>query len=155
MSSTDRWYFAYGSNLSRQRMEKRTGPVHAARVARLKDFRLAFNVTDAAGVERYANIVPTARGEVWGVVYRMSAEALVALDRYEEVAEGCYSREIVEVDTLDGEQLQAEVYIGGPKRTIAEGRPSERYLKIVLAGANEHKLPVEYIRHIESLARNA
>ena len=123
MATADRWYFAYGSNLSKQRMMRRTGPIRKARVARLNDYRLAFNNTDKAGSELYANIVPSAGGITWGVAYWCSPQAMAALDEYEGVADGCYRREWIEVETSDGERLQAEVYIGGEQFTVAEGRP--------------------------------
>ena len=152
MATGDRWYFAYGSNLSKERMQKRTGPIRAAHVAQLKGYRLAFNNTDTDGIETYANVVSTSGGVVWGVAYWCSPEALAALDRYERVGDGCYSREVVEIETADGECLQADVYIGGQPFTIAEGRPNDWYLQIILTGAREHGLPAEYIRAIESLA---
>ncbi len=155
MATADRWYFAYGSNLSNHRMTRRTGPIRKAHVARLNDYRLAFNNTDKAGAELYANIVPSAGDIAWGVAYWCSPQAMAALDEYEGVADGCYRREWVEVETSDGERLQAEVYIGGEKFTVAEGRPSDWYLDIILLGAKEHGLPEEYIRGIEMLAKRS
>ena len=78
---------------------------------------------------------------------------MAALDEYEGVADGCYSRELVDIETADGEQLQAEVYIGGERFTVLEGRPSDWYLQIILAGAKEHGLPEAYIEGIARLAR--
>jgi gamma-glutamylcyclotransferase len=155
VAAADRWYFAYGSNLSTHRMQNRTGPILASRVARLKDYRLAFNNTDTAGVERYANIVPSAGALTWGVAYWCSPQAMAALDQYECVEEECYSREWVEVETLDGERLQAEVYVGGERFSVEEGRPNDWYLDIILLGAKEHGLPEDYIREIESLAKRS
>lgn len=133
-------------------MRKRTGPIGASRVARLNGFRLAFNVTDAIGAERYANIVPTPGATVWGVAYWCSPAAMAALDEYECVAEGCYNRRWINVETIDGERLKVEVYIGGERFAVAEGRPSEWYLKIILEGATQHGLSAEYVRAIEALA---
>jgi gamma-glutamylcyclotransferase len=153
MSTGERWYFAYGSNLSRERMEKRTGPILAARVARLKEFRLAFNVTDSAGAERYANIVPTPGGMVWGVAYWCTPRAMEELDKYEEVAVGCYTREWVDVETDGGESLKAEVYIGGTRFTVSDDRPPSRwYSAIVIDGAKQQGLPPDYVRAVEALA---
>jgi hypothetical protein len=35
---------------------------------------------------------------------------------------------------------------------VREGRPSERYLGLIVNGAREHGLPEEYIRKVEALA---
>jgi cation transport regulator ChaC len=138
-----------------ERMQRRTGPIRDASVAQLKDFRLVFNNTDTDGVETYANIMPTPGGVVWGVVYRCAPAALAALDEYECVSDGCYSREVVEVQTAAGEQLQAQVYVGGERFMVEGRRPSDWYLQIILSGANEHGLPEEYVREIELLANPA
>lgn len=165
MPTADRWYFAYGSNLSTQRMQDRVAKTLAvasaefsriqlpSHVAFLKNYRLAFNNTDTAGVERYANIVPSPGSIVWGAAYWCSPEAMQALDRYEGVEEGCYSRQWIEVETIAGESLRAEVYIGGPQFTADAGKPSDWYLQIILLGAKEHGLPEEHIREIERLAK--
>ena len=55
----DIWYFAFGSNLSKKRMEARTGPIQKAIPAFLARFRLAFNKGGDGG-EVYASIVPCA-----------------------------------------------------------------------------------------------
>ena len=57
MQPGDVWYFAYGSNMSRDRKEKRTGLIRSARKARLPGYRLAFNKDNHSG-GAYANIVP-------------------------------------------------------------------------------------------------
>lgn len=153
MPNEDRWYFAYGSNLSKQRMQNRTGPLGASHVMRLDGYRLAFNNTDMDGAELYANIVPSAGAVTWGAAYWCSPQAMAALDQYEGVADGCYRREWIEIETTDGQRLQAEVYVGGERFTVAEGRPSDWYLDIILLGAKEHGLPDVYIRGIEVLAK--
>ena len=60
---TDTFYFAYGSNLRIDRKLERTGAIRRVRLARLKDYRFAFN---KAGMnEVYANIVPCVGEVVW------------------------------------------------------------------------------------------
>lgn len=65
----EHWYFAYGSNLSTAQMEERTGPITRVKRDRLRGYRIAFNKRSGDGTGK-ANIVPDARGIVWGVVYR-------------------------------------------------------------------------------------
>lgn len=40
---SDHWYFAYGSNLSTEQKERRTGFIREARCARLDGYHIAFN----------------------------------------------------------------------------------------------------------------
>jgi gamma-glutamylcyclotransferase len=144
------WYFAYGSNLSKGRIEQRTGLLPSARTACLKGHRLAFNLH--AGEAIYANIVPCSRSIVWGAAYWCSREMMDALDRYEGVAIGYYGRSRVEVETDDGERIQAETYVGGKRFVAVEGVPSTAYLEVILTGAAEHRLPEQYIRHLLACA---
>ena len=58
-------YFAYGSNLSEERLRKRVGEFGPARVARLEGYRLAFNKRSADGSTVYASIVPAAGATTW------------------------------------------------------------------------------------------
>jgi gamma-glutamylcyclotransferase len=143
------WYFAYGSNLSQDRMRQRTGAVPPARSAWLNHYRLSFNLH--AGGAIYANIVPCPQSIVWGATYWISDEMIKALDGYEAVAMGHYRRSRVEVETENGEQLWAETYIGGDRFVGEEGTPSKAYLQLILAGAREHDLPESYVRRVEAI----
>jgi gamma-glutamylcyclotransferase len=74
-----------------------------------------------------------------------------ALDGYEAVAIGHYRRSRVEVETENGERLRAETYIGGELFVGKEGRPSNAYLQLILAGAREHNLPEFYVRRVQAI----
>jgi len=140
------WYFAYGSNLSKGRIEQRTGLVPPARTACLKNHRLAFNVHAEQAI--YANVVPCYESIVWGAAYWCSCQMIDALDKYEGVATGCYRRSWVEVQAENGEPLQATVYVGGGNFVADEGLPSDAYLHLILTGAKEHDLPEKYQRFL-------
>jgi gamma-glutamylcyclotransferase len=144
----DVWYFAYGSNLSKRRMLQRTGAIPISRQVFLRDYRLAFNAH--VGQEFYANIMPLIGGMVHGVVYSCDEQAMTALDRYEGVAQGCYRRVGVEVETEGGERIRAAAYIAGERYVSEGGVPSAFYLGLIISGAREHDLPEQYVHWIES-----
>ena len=50
MRDRQTFYFAYGSNLDIERMTQRTGAVASAEVAKLTDYRLAFDKRSSGGV---------------------------------------------------------------------------------------------------------
>jgi gamma-glutamylcyclotransferase len=150
--TSDIWYFAYGSNLSMDRKRHRTGSIRSVRTACLKDYRFAFNKGGAGG-EVYANIMPSPGNVVWGVVYLCDQQVMASLDDDEAVERGDYWRHPVEVETTDGELLNAEVYVAGEDFVIAEGRPRPWYLDLILLGLRKHCLPEGYIKTIEELAR--
>jgi gamma-glutamylcyclotransferase (GGCT)/AIG2-like uncharacterized protein YtfP len=148
----DVWDFAYGSNLSRVRMEKRTGRIRQAVRCYLPDHRLAFNKKAQEDGEVYASIIPSDGDRVWGAVYLCDPDAMGKLDRCEGVRDGHYYRMPVEVIGDDGAIFGAIAYVAGKDFVIAESRPSDEYLKHILDGAEEHALPEEYIEQIKSLA---
>jgi len=148
---SDIWYFAYGSNLFRDRMHERTGPIRKSLPAVLNGYLLAFNKSGKDG-EIYANIVPHKVATVLVVVYLCNYEAMDRLDAWEGVSGGHYRREPVQVKTIAGDFLIAHTYIAGKEFVVAEGRPSPWYLDLILNGAAEHDLPAEYIRNVETIA---
>jgi cation transport regulator ChaC len=149
----DVWYFAYGSNLSRARMEERTGRIRQAVRCFLPDFRLAFNKRASKPGEIYANIIPSEGDRVWGVTYLCGQGAMEKLDKCEGVSGGHYYRKSVEVIVDDGSIFSAIAYIAGEDFVIAESRPSDEYLNHILNGARKHELPEAYIEQIKSIAR--
>jgi gamma-glutamylcyclotransferase (GGCT)/AIG2-like uncharacterized protein YtfP len=147
----DQWYFAYGSNLLVAQMEARTGRVRRAIHSRLQGYCFAFNNRDGNG-ETYANIVPDPAAEVWGVAYLCDAEAILKMDEFEGVADGCYRRIPVTVETDSGGQIEATAYIAGESFVGEPGNPSREYLGRIVSGARQHGLPVGYVEMIEELA---
>jgi cation transport regulator ChaC len=148
--NNDCWYFAYGSNLLKEQMQKRTGEVRQPQVCRLADYRFAFNKRKDNG-PIYANIMKQTGAQVWGVVYLCSPEALGALDKNEGVKTGHYHRQPVDVILKDGATVSAVAYVANDECICPEGPPSEEYLGRILRGAKQHDLPSEYIDQIELL----
>jgi len=68
------WYFAYGSNLSVDRMNSRVGEWHLSKRALVRNYRLAFNVFSAEWQGNTANLLETGKFEdtVYGVVYLLT-----------------------------------------------------------------------------------
>jgi cation transport regulator ChaC len=146
----DHWYFAYGSNLLSEQMIARTGPIcngdERPRIARLPNYRLAFNMLGEDG-QIYANIVTPGDG-VLGVVYRCGSKSLEKLDGYERG----YERQALAVIDDRGVKLRVVAYIARPESVTAEGRPSAAYLQKIMTGACQHGLPEEYLRTLEATA---
>jgi gamma-glutamylcyclotransferase (GGCT)/AIG2-like uncharacterized protein YtfP len=136
-------YFAYGSNLATRRMRERVPGARAHGRARLAGFRL---VSDKPGRDGTAklNLVRDAAAMVWGAVWALRAEDLVALDRFE----GGYERVAVTVGAEAG-PLAATTY-ASPLRSADSGL-ARAYKALVLAGAREHGLPPEWLAFLESL----
>ncbi len=150
MPQSETWYFSYGSNMSKQQMLSRTGSVPTSCLAQLVNYRIAFRKVLASD-DVFATIVPKEGSVVHGVVYWCTPHAMLQLDLLEGVAQNCYRRELVRVTTQSGEILNCIVYIGEAFSNEA-CTPSPAYLNLILTGAHEHHLPIDYVQSIEAMA---
>lgn len=150
-------YFAYGSNMDTAAMAQRcprSKPLGRARLMRHR-----FVLMD----EGYASIARDGHGVVWGVLWDVALSDMRALDAYESIATGLYTKiqQTVMLDPPDGgdgvsKQVRALVYAGRASRKSAQGVRQQGaqadYLAQVIAAARAFKLPDSYIRQIETCA---
>ena len=147
-------YFAYGSNMNSEDLEKwcvqnkakitLTNP----KVACLKDFCLAFTHKSDRRSGGVADIVRRIGETTWGVLFETDKKSLDNIDIKEGVKAGVYRQ--MQVDVLVKEELVTDVIA---YEVIKKGvyRPSTDYLDIILTGAEEHHLPGEYIEKLKTL----
>ena len=132
-------YFAYASNLDRAHMRKLCPRAQVLGPALLK--RHMFFV--AAG--GYGSIAPRRNSLVHGVLWRVTARDIAALDDYESVAVGLYRKEGYAVHFGD-RLLRALAYVAND---ATPGRPAARYRDMVLAAARGWDFPADYMRTLE------
>ncbi|KAF7931296.1 uncharacterized protein EAE98_002480 [Botrytis deweyae] len=149
-SSTDKWYFSYGSNMSLSVMMKR-GDLNPRRVevAYSENYSLCFNVSGIPYTEPamggICERVDVDQEPVYGVSYLLTEKEFSRLIASE--GGGIAYRSIqIDVSLLsDGSNLS--VYTLAPRRPVAYGAqalPSPRYLTLLINGASEHHLPQHY-----------
>ena len=128
------YYFAYGSNMSRKRMQKRGLIWEKITKATLKNWSLKFNKIAFDYSEGFANIEKAKGRKVEGVLYKLEEkEQAHILDKYESTPDH-YRRIEVYVRTEKGQSIKAFTYIAN-KRMIEKGLyPSEDYLNHLLDG---------------------
>jgi hypothetical protein len=129
-------HFAYGSNMDQASMRRRCPGASAIGPARLDCWR--FIVTR----DGYASIVPAPGEAVHGVLWRLSARDLAAVNAYESLDSGLYRRRMLPVIRA-GRRHPALVYVA---RTQCAGRPKPGYQDVVVAAARTWDLPEAYIR---------
>lgn len=118
-------------------------------VARLANHRLAFHKRGRDGSGK-CDIVPAPGFNVLGVVYQLTRDAILQLDRIEGRG---YRRLRLPVATLPGERLlEAWTYRARPVAVDTTLSPADWYLGIVTTGARLHRLPDEYVDDIGSTA---
>jgi len=140
-------YFAYGSNMDPLQMEKRCPGAVVLGPARLDEHRLTF-VWDSPGWGGgVATVEPAAEDHVWGVLWKLTDEHVRALDNYEGIAQGVYTREQADVE-LAGEIVDAMIYRATDTRYKA---PSARYMSAIIRGAMAFAVPDDYVERLRAL----
>ena len=131
-------HFAYGSNMSRTHMRARCPGATALGTATLAGWRFVINP------DGYGSIAPEAGGVVHGVLWRLTARDLAAVNAYENVVGGLYVRRMLPV-LHAGKGLTALTYIATRQ---GEGTPRPGYIAIVVDAARDWELPAPYIRSL-------
>lgn len=140
-------YFAYGSNMLRERLVARVSTAHAVAVGVVHGYRLDFAKVSVDGSGK-GDMVATPGGEVWGVLYEFDASQKADLDKHEG---GHYQAREVVVSTPSGDETAwaciAEPHLRDPSKV-----PYDWYLALIIAGARQGGLPEAYIQAVEATA---
>lgn len=121
------YYIAYGSNLNIRQMEARCPSARVHHVGRIPDYELVFKTL---GVCAYATIKPCKGAYVPVVVWRISPQDELNLDRYEGFPSH-YCKKTLMVQ-IGGNILEGMAYIMNEKAVYR--LPSRQYYQIVLEG---------------------
>ncbi|MFO7562594.1 MAG: gamma-glutamylcyclotransferase family protein [Enhygromyxa sp.] len=133
-------YFAYGSNMSRARLEARLGRVVDLGRARCPDRRHEFSKLGRDGSGK--GNIELARDElVWGVVYEIEPVQLERLIEFE------FGYRVVEVE------VEVELATPEPEPAVTFEAlaccpglaPTREYLEHYVAGIREHRIPDAYL----------
>jgi len=137
-----RFYFAYGSNMSRERLEERTGIAECIGHTLLDDYVHSFSHRGADGTAK-GNIEPASGHLVRGVLYRLHRKQIELLQPYEG---GYEALDVKVVSPGGGEVWDAYTYMA-PKD--ADGLlPREFYVAHYQRGMEQHQFPLDYIERI-------
>ncbi len=148
MTDTCFHYFAYGSNMSLQRLTApdRAPSARALCTGYVTGRRLAFDKVGRDGTAKCdCEHTGNAADRIYGVVFAVDAADRVRLDGIEGLGIG-YVDQVVDVVTQDG-VVPAWTYVATIKD--ARLRPYHWYKQHVLNGAREGQLPPDYVRLIE------
>jgi gamma-glutamylcyclotransferase (GGCT)/AIG2-like uncharacterized protein YtfP len=141
-------YFAYGSNMGQQQMNKRCPGSRLIGEAVLKEYVLDFTIS---APERWsgggcADVVAKHGSEVWGLLYEITQDNL---DRLDEAEGPRYQRVVVAVEQMEGSSTPAFMFVVRDKAPFKE--PSSQYLDIIKNAAIEHKFPNSYQSFLHSI----
>jgi gamma-glutamylcyclotransferase (GGCT)/AIG2-like uncharacterized protein YtfP len=140
-------YFAYGSNMLAERLQSRCKSARVRGVARAQGFAVLFSKRSKDGSGKATLSCSETDGAcAYGVVYEIDETELAMLGQIEGVGSG-YNR-VADFDVQtepDGVTLTVTTYKADPHAVDVGLKPYDWYLDLVLAGARQHRLPVEYI----------
>ncbi|AFQ52201.1 gamma-glutamylcyclotransferase family protein [Burkholderia cepacia] len=142
-------YFAYGSNMSAERLAARTPSARVVATGFLPGYRLVFDKISRKDGSGKCDCEKTdARDDrVHGVLYAIEVTDRHALDKAEGAGTG-YDPCEVDVETENG-VLKAVTYIATNKQPGL--LPYHWYKRHVLTGARQAHLPAEYIAGLEQV----
>ncbi|XP_075068516.1 gamma-glutamylcyclotransferase [Mixophyes fleayi] len=144
------YYFAYGSNLLKERLLLDNPSASFHSIAMLKGFKLAFGNHNGNRNSRWyggaATVIESEGDEVWGVVWKMDISCLGSLD----IQEGTYQPIEINVQTEGGE-LVCRCY---QMTKYVHGLTSPQYKQVMCMGAKQNKLPFHYQKRLEDLETN-
>jgi gamma-glutamylcyclotransferase len=131
------FYFAYGSNLDRDRIGSRVRYIHDSVKGRLDAFRFSYNKKSRDGTSK-ANIVRSPGESVWGVCYEIDHCDFRRL--HEEYEKG-YSVKDVWIDT-GRDPIIAKTFIS---TSLTAASPHSEYARMIVEAARKHNFPEGYI----------
>jgi hypothetical protein len=144
---TSFYYFAYGSNMLRNRLCERCPSARVVSSAILNGWELKWHKKSKDGSGK-CDIVQseTPGGVVYGVLYEIDYAEKPTLDKAEGLGNGYKDLQIIlnshpnlSVTTYQASNIDAEI------------KPYTWYRELVLAGAEENKLPDIYIEGLRSI----
>ena len=140
-------YFAYGSNMNWQQMQRRCPSARFVCVARLPDYQ--FGITRHSRLRDCgtANVFPAHGQEVWGIVYEVTDAELALLDTFEDG----YRREVISLLPAEDHRppVQALVYVAEIESNVPH--PNAEYRRLMVEGAKHWQLPATYQTLLEAL----
>ena len=142
-------YFSYGSFLNLETLRIHSPSARFISKAVLLNFELQFNYHSKTYDGGVTGVEPTQGERTLGVLYDVPPVEMEKLDIVEGVPVGIYYRQTVTVVDEDGKEHRAETY----RTTDPKGpfTPTKRYLSLMIKGAKEHALDLDYIKELEAL----
>lgn len=140
------YYFAYGSNMSEDRLGSRIHVLNCLGKARLPGYDLRCDKIGQHDGSGKFTVIESHLDNVWGVLFELSDAALDKLDKIEGPG---YQRLRVQVNAPEAGIVTALAYQARPGMRDDALKPFDWYLELAVAGARKHGLPEHYIHRLE------
>ena len=144
-------YFAYGSNMSTERLRERMPSCKSIGVATLPGHALRFHKRSVDKSGKCNAFASGSDSSVIGVMFSFDPAERAKLDKAEGVGSG-YEHAMVTVINDKGRRRKVLTYLATSDYIDDSLKPYGWYKDFVLAGAKEHDLPPDYIaEYIEAV----
>jgi gamma-glutamylcyclotransferase len=142
--------FAYGSNMSLNRLRKRVPSAMKLVNGYIEGYQVKCTKRSTDGSGK-ATILVSDQPErkVWGVIFEIEQKEKPRLDKAEGLNNG-YNETIIDVKFEAG-TCNAQVYIADEDSIDEDLAPYEWYKDFIVSGARENELPKEYIDELETI----
>jgi len=146
------YYFAYGSNMLRARLEQRVGSVAVVGAGTVTGHQLRFNKRSRDGSSKCnCHFTGYHADRIHGVVYALRRQQSVRLDEYERHG---YRPGSIFVQ-VGSQRFRAMTYFGLDNFLHDDLLPFDWYHQLVLAGARQHGLQRSYIDYLQTISPQA
>jgi gamma-glutamylcyclotransferase (GGCT)/AIG2-like uncharacterized protein YtfP len=141
------YYFAYGSNMNWEQMQRRCRSAQFVCIARLKNYRFAIARHSRLRNCGTANIFVDAKSEVWGIVYDVNEHDFIILDGFEDG----YRREKMLVLPAGDTESSVEVLVYIAEKEDDVPLPNPEYKRLIVDGARHWNIPEFYRLMLEQI----
>jgi gamma-glutamylcyclotransferase (GGCT)/AIG2-like uncharacterized protein YtfP len=131
-------YFAYGSNMSKERLINRISPYYRAYPAILNGYKFKYNKQSIDGSSK-ANIEKCNESNVHGICYEIDHEKFEQLKSIEKGYTSLY------VQISEYNQARETAALTFISLDLSSAKPTESYRDIILEGAKEWEIDREYV----------
>ena len=152
-------YFAYGANMFSPILAQVLPDITFAGIAKAKGYQLHFHKIGNQDESGKCNIVsvPDTACVIYGVLFDIPTRYRHVLDRAERLGYGnqevtlkVYPQGRLNGGCEDASGVFAFTYVAHQERVKDDLLPYTWYKNLVVNGAKEHDLPIEYIQQLES-----
>ncbi len=151
-TQSERYYFAYGSNMNAEQMQSRGARPLSVVVAKLPDHAIAFHGYSKTWDGAVETVVSAPGHEVWGVIYKLTFSDANSLDSWQDVRlDGTGAYFLFPTSVIDTEGRAQSVLLYKKDVLEAPQKPSREYLDFIIQGALERGLPSSYIEELRNI----
>lgn len=140
-------YFAYGSNMDKERMVERKINFTSRKFAKLENHKLVFNKKAKDGNFCYANLEISDGDFVEGIIYEFPDDEILNLDKAEGFPKH-YDKVKIIVNDEDNNPINVLTYIAQSSKVVNGLLPTSAYLNHLLAGKDI--LTPEYFKTLQN-----